>query len=273
MGRVIALAAHEAVTSNIALAELLDPMHLLTQTWLKHVVLPAILVIVFIETGLLFPVLPGDSLLFTGGLLAAHPAPPVSIWVLVPATVLTAFLGDQSGYWIGRAIGPALFHKQDSRWFKQRYITETHAFFEKHGPKTIVLGRFVPVVRTFMPVLAGVSRMDYRKFVTFDIVGALGWGGGVTILGYFLGNVGFIRDHVEGIFLLIVFVSILPGLNTVARRLVARRRETAAAPHSNTPSPSRADRGPDTLVSTAVLPELEKPQPDSTTYHPDETRF
>ncbi|MFG3616706.1 DedA family protein [Nocardia sp. NPDC047654] len=201
-------------------------MHLLTETWLKNAVLPAILVIVFIETGLLFPILPGDSLLFTGGLLSAQPNPPVSIWVLVPATVLVAFAGDQCAYWIGRAIGPALFQKEDTRFFKKHYVTETHEFFEKHGPKTIVLARFVPIVRTFMPVLAGVSKMDYRKYVAFDIVGAVLWGGGVTVLGYFLGNVAFIRDHVEAIFLLIVFVSILPGITAVVKKI---RRGTSVS--------------------------------------------
>jgi membrane-associated protein len=218
-GHVILQAATESVTSNLALTELLDPMHLLTETWLKNAVLPAILVIVFIETGLLFPILPGDSLLFTGGLLSAQPNPPVSIWVLVPAVVLIAFAGDQCAYWIGRAIGPALFQKEDTRFFKKHYVTETHEFFEKHGPKTIVLARFVPIVRTFMPVLAGVSKMDYRKYVAFDIVGAVLWGGGVTVLGYFLGNVAFIRDHVEAIFLLIVFVSILPGITAVVKKI------------------------------------------------------
>lgn len=230
MGRVIALAATDAVTSNLALTQLLDPMYLLTDTWLKDAVLPAILVIVFIETGLLFPILPGDSLLFTGGLLAATAAPPVSIWVLVPAVIVTAFAGDQCAYWIGRAIGPALFHKEDTRFFKKHYVTETHEFFEKHGPKTIILARFVPIVRTFMPVLAGVSKMDYRKYVAFDIVGAVLWGGGVTILGYFLGNIAFIRDHVEAIFLLIVFVSILPGIMAVAKKLRSRSGSATAAP-------------------------------------------
>lgn len=227
---MVLLAATESV-SNVALTQLLDPMHLLTETWLKNAVLPAILVIVFIETGLLFPLLPGDSLLFTGGLLAAQSNPPVSIWVLLPAVAIIAFAGDQSGYWIGRAIGPALFQKEDSRFFKKHYVTQTHAFFEKHGPKTIILARFVPIVRTFMPVLAGVSKMDYRKFVAFDIVGAVLWGGGVTVLGYFLGNIAFIRDHVEAIFLLIVLVSILPGIIAVAKRLL--NRNGAAQPDAD----------------------------------------
>ncbi len=219
MGAVTALAITDVLASSSGIKGLLDPMHLLTETWLSNAVLPAILVIVFIETGLLFPILPGDSLLFTGGLLAAHENPPVSIFVLLPAAAVTAIVGDQCAYWIGRAIGPALFHKEDGRFFKQRYITETHAFFEKHGPKTIILGRFVPIVRTFMPVLAGVSQMDYRKFLTFDIVGGIAWGGGITILGYWLGNVSFIRNHIEAIFILIVLISILPGIISVAKKL------------------------------------------------------
>ncbi len=219
MGAVTALAITDVLASSSGIKGLLDPVHLLTDTPLKHAVLPAIMVIVFIETGLLFPVLPGDSLLFTGGMLAVHDPHPVSIWVLVPAVALTAIAGDQCAYWIGRAIGPALFHKEDGRFFKQRYVTETHAFFEKYGPKTIILGRFVPIVRTFMPVLAGVSRMDYRKFLTFDIVGGIAWGGGVTILGALLGNVSFVRNHIEAIFMLIVIVSILPGIISVAKKL------------------------------------------------------
>ncbi len=201
----------------------LDPMYLLTDKF-ASAVLPAILTIVFIETGLLFPLLPGDSLLFTGGLLAAQPNPPVSIWVLVPAVAVTAIAGDQCAYWIGRSIGPALFQKEDSRFFKKHYITESHAFFEKYGPKTIILARFVPIVRTFTPVLAGASKMTYSKFLAFDIMGGVLWGGGVTILGYFLGNVAVIRNHVEAIFLLIVLVSVLPAVIHVGQRVLASRK-------------------------------------------------
>lgn len=240
MVAVTLLAVSDAVTTNAALPAILDPMHLLTETWLSHAVLPAILAIVFIETGLLFPILPGDSLLFTGGLLAAsaHPPAGMNIWWLVPATAFVAWLGDQSGYWIGRTIGPALFKKEDTRFFKQRYITETHAFFEKHGPKTIVLARFVPIVRTFMPVLAGVSKMDYRKFATVDIIGAVLWGGGVTVLGYFLGNVEFIRKNVEAIFLLIVFVSILPGIIAVGKNLLHRGQHPEQAEYATSSNES-----------------------------------
>ncbi|MBF6138028.1 DedA family protein [Nocardia otitidiscaviarum] len=205
-------------------------MYLLTESWLKNAVLPAILAIVFIETGLLFPLLPGDSLLFTGGLLAAQPNPPVSIWILAPAIAVTAFLGDQCAYWIGRkGFGPALYHRPDGRFLKKKYITEAHDFFEKWGPAAIIMARFVPIARTFVPVLAGVSAMSYRKYVPFDIVGAILWGGGVTVLGYFLGNVAFIRDNIEAIFLIIVFISVLPMVGSVARALLGRRSAAAEA--------------------------------------------
>jgi len=211
-------------TTLLALPSIMDPMYWLGPGGLFHkAVLPGILVIVFIETGLLFPLLPGDSLLFTGGLLAAQPSPPVNIWVLVVCVAAVAVLGDQCAYFIGRRIGPALFDKEDSRFFKKHYVTETHAFFEKHGPKTIILARFVPIVRTFTPVLAGVSYMRYPVFLGFDIIGGVLWGAGVTLLGYFLGNVSFVKAHLELMILLIVFLSVLPGLITVGRNLLKRR--------------------------------------------------
>ena len=211
-------------TTVLAMPNILDPMYWLGEGGLfASAVLPGILVIVFIETGLLFPLLPGDSLLFTGGLLAAAPHPPVSIWVLLVCVPLVAVLGDQCAYFIGRRIGPSLFDKEDSRLFKKRYVTESHAFFERHGPKTIILARFVPIVRTFTPVLAGVSAMRYPVFLAFDIVGGVLWGAGVTLLGYFLGNVPFVKAHLELMILLIVFLSILPGLTAVGRNLLRRR--------------------------------------------------
>ena len=212
-------------TTVMALPSIMDPMYWLGDGGLfASAVLPGILVIVFIETGLLFPLLPGDSLLFTGGLLAAAPHPPVNIWVLVICVSAVAVLGDQCAYFIGRRIGPALFDKEDSRFFKKHYVTESHAFFEKHGPKTIIMARFVPIVRTFTPVLAGVSTMRYPLFLGFDIIGGIAWGAGITLLGYFLGNVPFVKNNLELMILLIVFLSILPGLVTIARNVIARRR-------------------------------------------------
>jgi len=202
----------------------MDPMYWLGEGGLfASAVLPGILIIVFIETGLLFPLLPGDSLLFTGGLLAAAPQPPVSIWTLLIWVPIVAVLGDQCAYFIGRRIGPALFDKEDSRFFKKRYVTESHAFFERHGPKTIILARFVPIVRTFTPVLAGVSYMRYPVFLAYDIVGGLLWGGGMTLLGYFLGNVPFVKANLELMILLIVFISVLPGVIAVGRNVLQRR--------------------------------------------------
>jgi membrane-associated protein len=211
-------------TTVLALPNILDPMYWLGEGGMfASAVLPGILIIVFIETGLLFPLLPGDSLLFTGGLLAAAPHPPVNIWVLLIAVPVVAVLGDQCAYFIGRRIGPALFDKEDSRLFKKRYVSESHAFFERHGPKTIILARFVPIVRTFTPVLAGVSGMRYPVFLGFDIVGGVLWGAGMTLLGYFLGNVPFVKNHIELMILLIVFVSVLPGLTAVGRNVLRGR--------------------------------------------------
>src|SRR5580693_345274 len=210
-------------TAVMASGSILDPMF-----WLGgdgpfgSAVLPTILVIVFVETGLLFPLLPGESLLFTGGLLAAHGNP--NIWVLAPAVAVVAVLGDQTGYFIGRRIGPALFKKEDSRFFKQHHVTDSHAFFEKYGPWAIILARFMPFVRTFTPVVAGVSYMRYPVFLGFDIVGGVLWGGGVTIAGYFLGNIPFVHQNLEKIVLVILFVSLSPALVAAGRGYLARRR-------------------------------------------------
>ncbi|HZA09532.1 DedA family protein [Mycobacterium sp.] len=216
-------------TTMMALPSLMDPMYWIGPGGLfASAVLPGILLIVFIETGLLFPILPGDSLLFTGGLLAAGGT--LNIWTLVIAIPAVAVAGDQTAYFIGRRIGPALFNKEDSRFFKKHYVTESHEFFEKYGPFTIILARFVPIVRTFTPVVAGVSKMRYPVFLGFDIVGGVLWGAGVTLLGYFLGNVPFVKAHLELMILLIVVLSILPGIISVAKGLRDRRRSRGSGP-------------------------------------------
>jgi membrane-associated protein len=210
-------------TAVTALPNILDPMFWIgPQGLFASAVLPTILVIVFVETGLLFPLLPGESLLFTGGLLAAHGT--LDIWVLAPAVAVVAILGDQTGYFIGRRIGPALFKKEDSRFFKKHYVTDSHAFFEKYGPWAIILARFMPFIRTFTPVIAGVSYMRYPVFLGFDIVGGTLWGGGVTIAGYFLGNVPFVHQNLEKIILVILFVSMLPAFIATGRAYRARHR-------------------------------------------------
>jgi membrane-associated protein len=210
-------------TAVLALPDIVDPMFWIgPQGLFASAVLPTILVIVFVETGLLFPLLPGESLLFTGGLLAAKGT--LDIWVLAPAVALVAVLGDQTGYFIGRRIGPALFKKEDSRFFKKHYVTESHAFFEKYGPWAIILARFMPFVRTFTPVIAGVSYMRYPVYLAFDIVGGVLWGGGVTVAGYFLGNVPLVHQNLEKIILAILFVSMLPAFIAAGRGFLARRR-------------------------------------------------
>ena len=213
----------------MASGSILDPMFWIGPAGLfASAVLPTILVIVFVETGLLFPLLPGESLLFTGGLLAAKGT--LDIWVLAPAVAAVAVLGDQTGYFIGRQIGPALFKKEDSRFFKKHYVTESHAFFEKYGPWAVILARFLPFVRTFTPVVAGVSYMRYPVYLGFDIVGGILWGGGVTVAGYFLGTMPFVHQNLEKIILGILFVSLLPALTAAWRAYRSRKRTPEKKP-------------------------------------------
>lgn len=180
-----------------------------------------ILAIVFIESGLLIGFfLPGDSLLFTAGLLSASGVLP-PIWVLLITIPIAAIAGDQVGYAIGRRFGPPLFNRPDSRFFRREYVDKSAAFFEKHGPKTVVLARFVPVMRTFVPVMAGTSKMHYRTFVTYNVVGGLLWGVGVTSLGYFLGQIEFVEKNIEPVLLLIIAISVMPIFIELFR---ARRR-------------------------------------------------
>ena len=172
--------------------------------------------IIFAETGLLIGFfLPGDSLLFIAGTLCAitlpgHSGPLLSIGVLIPLLCVAAIAGDAVGYFIGRKVGPSLLNRPDSRFFKRDHILKTQAFYEKHGPKTIVLARFVPIVRTFAPTVAGVAAMPYSKFVLFNVVGGIGWIVSMSLLGYFLGNIRFVQDNLEKAVILIVLLSIAP---------------------------------------------------------------
>ncbi|MEV0437048.1 VTT domain-containing protein [Nocardia sp. NPDC050413] len=220
-----------SVTTDLALLPgFLDPVNLLNSfgTWM----LAGLLLVVFIESGLLFPLLPGDSLLFTAGLIAASKsteiAPFAPIGVLLILIPIAAILGDQVGYVIGARGGTSLFKNNDARFFKKRYIDESHAFFVKHGPITIVLARFVPIVRTFAPVVAGAAGMRYRTFAIYNIIGGVLWGAGVTYLGYLLGQIEMVRDNIDLIFLLIVAVSVLPIVVEVAKRIIASKRSDPA---------------------------------------------
>ncbi len=176
-----------------------------------------LLIIVFVESGLLVGFfLPGDSLLFTAGLLSANDVLP-DIWILLVLIPLAAIAGDQVGYLIGRKAGPAVFNRPDSRFFRREYVDRSHDFFEKYGSRTIVLARFVPIVRTFAPVMAGASHMHYRTFLTFNVLGGVLWGVGVTTLGYFLGQVEFVHSNIELMLLAIVGISVLPVIIELTR--------------------------------------------------------
>jgi membrane-associated protein len=180
-----------------------------------------VLAVVFVESGLLVGfLLPGDSLLFTAGLLSANGTLP-DLWVLLVTIPIAAIAGDQVGYAIGRKAGPAVFRRPDSRFFREEYVERSREFFDRYGARTIVIARFVPIVRTLAPVMAGVSRMDYRTFVVFNVIGGIGWGVSVTTLGYFLGQVEFVHDNLEPIILGIVALSVLP---IAIELLKARRR-------------------------------------------------
>lgn len=168
--------------------------------------------IVFAESGLFFGFfLPGDSLLFTAGLLASQGF--FNFPLLITICVIGAILGDSVGYWFGHKVTRALFSRPSSRFFRKDHLSKAHDFYEKHGAKTIILARFIPIIRTFAPIVAGISAMTYRKFLSYNIIGALIWGVGVTALGYTLGNVfPNIDRFLFPIILVIIALSVSPGL-------------------------------------------------------------
>lgn len=167
--------------------------------------------IVFMETGFVVtPFLPGDSLLFVAGAVAAAGGMDVGV---VAATLVTAALcGDNVNYWVGRFLGPKVFQFEGSRWLKQENLDRTHAFMEKHGPKAIIIARFVPVVRTFVPFVCGIGRLTYGRFLGFSVLGALIWVGLLVPAGYFFGNLPIVKNNLTAVILLIVFISVLPGI-------------------------------------------------------------
>lgn len=176
----------------------------------------AVIAVIFAESGLLIGFfLPGDSLLFTAGVLVHAGVLPINIHIFVLLLFLAAVAGDSVGYWFGRKTGPHIFKKPDARIFKQSHIQKAQGFYEKHGGKTIIIARFIPIVRTFAPVVAGVGRMEYKKFLAYNVIGGLLWTAGVTYLGYFLGvffeSIGVDIDHVLlPIIALIILASVLP---------------------------------------------------------------
>ncbi len=208
----------------------LGPSFMKPEFWLEKAGSSApyvIAAIIFAESGLFFGFfLPGDSLLFLSGFLTSSGAQdfvtttapelqPVldgmpHILVLLPMLFVAAVAGDQIGYLFGKRVGPAIFTRQDSRFFKQSHVAKAHDFLERHGPKTIFIARFVPIVRTFAPIVAGVGQMRYRTFLTYNLLGGFAWAVGITSLGHFLGNVEFIRDNIEYTIVGIVLLSLTP---------------------------------------------------------------
>jgi membrane-associated protein len=227
-----------AAANQLALMpDFLDPIKLIEYfgTW----ALVGLLVVIFIESGLLFPVLPGDTLLFVAGMLAAGTAAAgkadFRLWQLLLFIPIAAILGGQAGYAIGRYVGTAMF-KPNARVLKQRYLDEAHAFFEQRGPFAIVLARFVPIVRTLAPLTAGAARMNYGVFTLFNVIGAVVWGIGLTLLGYGLGQFDVIQKLLEPIFILIAVVSVMPMVIEWYKRRRAAKRAAVESPATEQPS-------------------------------------
>ncbi|MFZ4784728.1 MAG: DedA family protein [Flavobacteriales bacterium] len=167
--------------------------------------------IVFVETGLIvMPLLPGDSLLFAAGALAAMPDSQLSVFVIIPLLIAAALLGDNVNYFIGRFFSEQIKKRERILFFKRKYIEDTEAFYAKHGGKTVIMARFVPIVRTIAPFVAGASNMPYRRYISFCILGAVLWVTGLTLLGFLFGNLPIVKDNFEIVILSIIGISVLP---------------------------------------------------------------
>ncbi len=207
-----------ALTNPEKLLDLLTP---LMSSWIGYAVLFAI---VFSETGLLVGFfLPGDSLLFLVGTVAG--AGNLDIVAVNIVLMAAAVIGDTFGFALGRRTGPRIFSRPNSRFFRREHLKRTHAFYEKHGGKTIIYARFVPIIRTFAPFVAGVGRMDYTRFVSFNVFGGIGWVLAMTMLGYGLGGVPIVKQHLEKVILLIILISVAP---MIAEAVKAYRKSKAA---------------------------------------------
>jgi membrane-associated protein len=178
--------------------------------------------IIFAETGLVVtPFLPGDSILFVAGAVVA--SADLNVHLLVGLLIFAAVLGDSVNYAIGNYIGPRVFHKPDSRWFKQEHLRRTQAFYDKYGGVTIIIGRFVPIIRTFAPFLAGVAGMSYRRFFAFNVIGGIVWVASLVYAGYAFGNIPIVKDNLTFIVIGIVAVSLIPVAATFLKERKARK--------------------------------------------------
>jgi membrane-associated protein len=189
-------------------------------TWIYAI----LFLIVFCETGLVVtPFLPGDSLLFVAGALAALPSNDLNIWLLILIVACAAIIGDTVNFEIGKFFGEKLFSNPDSKIFKQSYLEKTHRFYEKHGGKTIILARFVPIVRTFAPFVAGMGRMSYKYFISYNVTGGICWVSIFLLLGYFVGNIPWIQKNISLLVIVIVVISILPAVFEVIREKMKKK--------------------------------------------------
>ena len=180
--------------------------------------------VIFAETGLVvFPFLPGDSILFISGTVVASAG--LDVHVLVGILAAAAIMGDSVNYSIGHYIGPKVFERPDSRWFKQSHLRRTQAFYDKYGGVTIIIGRFVPIIRTFAPFLAGVAGMEYRRFFAFNVVGGILWVGLLVYAGYVFGNIPWVKDNLTWIVIGIVVVSLIPAVSTFVQEHRAHRAQ------------------------------------------------
>jgi membrane-associated protein len=202
----------------------LDPEYLLDQ--FGDYALWGAAAVIFAECGLLIGFfLPGDSLLFTVGLLVAQDKISYPLWLCCVVLFAAAMVGNALGYWIGDRAGPRIFKREDSRLFRKEYVEKTHDFFEKYGNRAIVLARFVPVVRTFITVMAGVGTMSFRRFMIYSAVGGALWAAGVTLLGYYLGTIPFVKNNIEVMILAFVAIAVVPVAVEVLRERAARKLE------------------------------------------------
>ncbi len=189
--------------------------------------------IIFVETGLLVGFfLPGDSLLFAAGLACnprseLHKLAPFDLLTLNLALIPAAIIGDTVGYWIGYRAGIKMYEREKTLFFRRDHLLHTKEFYEKYGGRTIVYARFVPLIRTFAPVVAGIAQMRYRTFLAYNVFGGIGWVTGLSLLGYYLGEVPLIRDHLEGSLMALIFISLLPAIITVVNAKLKASKEAA----------------------------------------------
>ncbi|MDQ6739617.1 MAG: VTT domain-containing protein [Actinomycetota bacterium] len=223
-GYVLPLALVHGAAPATLLPPWLDPSVILGSPALGLWVILIVCAMIFAETGLLIGFfLPGDSLLFTAGLLIATGTIGFNIWLLILLLIICAFLGNQVGYLIGVKAGPALYGREDSRLFRRSHVESAHAFFEKHGGRALILARFIPIVRTFVPVVVGIAGMNPKRFALFNAIGAVLWTAGTTLLGYFLvDRIPFVKENLDLIFIAIVLISVIPLLIELIKGFAAR---------------------------------------------------